>query len=60
MIHKYYEVTCDNCKCLIDIYSKKPTHTQLRRDGAKIRLVNGNPHIFCCNDCYDKMVKSNK
>lgn len=61
MIHKYYEVSCDNCKCLIDYYNFSPSNTTLRKDGCKIKIINGHRYIFCCDECYDKYVnKTNK
>lgn len=59
MIRKYYEVTCDNCNGLVDYYSYKPNNRELRKDGCKIKIVNGKSYIFCCEECYNKYINKN-
>lgn len=59
LVHKYYEVTCDSCHSLIDFYPYRPSNTELRKSGCKIKIINGKSYIFCCNECYDKYINKN-
>lgn len=41
MIKKWYEVSCDMCGCRLNHYAYlKPTSTDLRRNGIKVRIKN--------------------
>lgn len=56
MIKKWYEVICDGCNNLIDYYTYKPTPTQLRKEGCKVKINNGKIKVFCCDECYNKTI----
>lgn len=59
MIKKWYEVSCDMCGCRLNHYANlKPTPTNLRRDGIKVRLNNGKTFVYC-EGCF-KMKKEIK
>ena len=48
MIKKRYEVSCDLCGNGINHYAElKPTCTDLRRDGFKVKINNGKVFVFC-------------
>lgn len=48
MIKKWYEVSCDLCGRTINHYIRlKPTPTDLRRQGIKIRINNGKIFTYC-------------
>lgn len=59
MINKYYEVSCDHCLCVINFYHFKPSYTALRKDGCKIKIINGKHYIYCCEECYTKAIHAN-
>jgi hypothetical protein len=47
MIKKWYEVSCDLCGKGLNHYAElKPTCTDLRRDGFKVKINNGKVFVF--------------
>lgn len=47
MIKKRYEVSCDLCGNGLNHYAElKPTCTDLRRDGFKVKINNGKVFVF--------------
>jgi len=47
MIKKWYEVSCDLCGKGLNRYAElKPTCTDLRRDGSKVKINNGKVFVF--------------
>ena len=59
MIKKWYEVSCDLCGCVLNNFPNlKPTPTDLRRYGFKIRINNGKTFVFC-EGCF-KIKKEDK
>lgn len=60
MIKKRYEVSCDLCGNGLNHYAElKPTCTDLRRDGFKVKINNGKVFVFC-KECYEKIKKETK
>lgn len=60
MIKKWYEVSCDVCGYGLNHYANlKPTPTDLRRDGIKVRINNGKIFVFC-DECFKEMKKKEK
>ena len=60
MIKKWYEVSCDLCGNGLNHYAElKPTCTDLRRDGIKVKINNGKVFVFC-KECYEKIKKETK
>lgn len=60
MIKKWYEVSCDLCGNGLNHYAElKPTCTDLRRDGFKVKINNGKVFVFC-KECYEKIKKETK
>ena len=54
MIKKYYEVSCDLCGHGLNHYAGlKPTPSDLREDGIKVKIKNGKVLTFC-DECYEK------
>lgn len=57
MIKKWYKVSCDLCGNGLNHYAElKPTCTDLRRDGFKVKINNGKVFVFC-KECYEKIKK---
>lgn len=57
MIEKWYEVSCDICGYGLNHYVRyKPTPTELRRDGIKVKINNGKILTYC-DECYKKIKK---
>lgn len=55
MIRKWYEVSCDLCGHVINHYvGLKPTPTDLRRYGIKVRINNGKTIVYC-DGCFKKI-----
>lgn len=60
IIKKWYEVSCDLCGKGLNHYAElKPTCTDLRRDGFKVKINNGKVFVFC-KECYEKIKKETK
>jgi hypothetical protein len=57
MIQKWYDVSCDLCGCGLNHYAGlKPTPTDLRKDGIKVKINNGKILTYC-NECFSKIKK---
>lgn len=57
MIQKLYEVSCDLCGYELNHYAGlKPTPTDLRKDGIKVKINNGKILTYC-NECFSKIKK---
>lgn len=55
MIKKQYEVSCDLCGHGLNYYADlKPTPTDLRKDGIKVRINNGKIFTYC-DECFSKI-----
>lgn len=55
MIKKWYEVSCDLCGYGLNHYaSLKPTPTDLRKDGIKVKINNGKILTYC-DKCFSKI-----
>ncbi len=59
MIQKWYDVSCDLCGYGLNHYAGfKPTPTDLRKDGIKVKINNGKILTYC-NECFSKKMNEN-